>query len=108
MRLGNPTGEWMIRKRNQSIARQHRKQTSESLLQASLIFSLFWSTVAALLITVLTVFNAWTGYRGRFETTAPGVSFFEAWDQVPMFAGLTFVVSFIVLNVWIAVRRSIP
>ena len=59
---------------------------------------------AAVLMAVIVVGSAMTGYQGNEQPSGTPVPFVEAWTDVPPLAGLIFVVTFVVLVIWLTVR----
>jgi hypothetical protein len=63
-----------------------------------------FATAAAAAMATITVVTRMTGYRGKYQTSGTPVSFVEAWTDVPVLAGLIFVVTFLVLSIWTKLR----
>jgi hypothetical protein len=55
-------------------------------------------------MTAIGLFDGMTGYRGKFRTSDMPMSFWEAWTVTRDLAALLFVVTFLVLAIWIQIR----
>jgi hypothetical protein len=82
------------------------------------VLPLAFATVVAVFAAGYVLFTEMTGYRGKSQPRATPVPFVEAWSEVPDFAGLIFVVSFLVFAIkarvwpgdegdwWLAMRKA--
>ena len=86
------------------MRKQRKPKPLAALVERFLVVPLFVAVFVALLMTSITVFMAWTGVRGKLETSGTPVPFLEAWHDVPMLAGLMFVVGFLVSVVWMILK----
>jgi hypothetical protein len=66
--------------------------------------SLASASGAAVLMAAIRVGSLMIGYRGKEQPSGTPVPFVEAWTDVPPLAGLVFVVTFLVLVIWLTVR----
>ncbi len=62
------------------------------------------ATAAAAGMAIIMVLHDITGHRGQNQTADAPVPFLRAWTDVPLMAGLLFVVTYVVLSVWVMVR----
>jgi len=63
-----------------------------------------FASVAATGTATIGVLISMTGYRGKYQTSVIPTPFAEAWTDVATLAGLIFVVTFLVLAIWVKVR----
>jgi len=62
------------------------------------------ASIAATVMAAVSVFDGMTGYHGAFRTSHMPMSLWEAWTVSQFAAGLIFVVTFLVLVVWMPLR----
>jgi hypothetical protein len=83
-----------------------RKSRSVQILQHYVAVPAAYAAVGAGLVGAISLVTLLSGFRGRYQSTGPGLPFDEALAIATLLSASVFVVTFVVVSVWMWAERQ--